>query len=44
MSTRYVTSVTSSSTAANDIINPTLRHIEQKYLSSPEQSSYCGKW
>jgi len=25
-------------------MNPTLRHIEQKYLPVPWQSSYCGKW
>jgi hypothetical protein len=39
----YATSVANSNTAVNDIINPTDLHIEQKYLSEPEQSSCCGK-
>jgi hypothetical protein len=32
-----------SSTTAKDIRNPTDRHIEQKYRSSPWQSSRWGK-
>ena len=39
----YATIVASSNTAANDIKKPTDRHIEQKYLSLPEQSAFCGK-
>jgi hypothetical protein len=42
MTTTYATSVTNSNTAANDIMNPTDLHIEQKYLSVPEQSSLSG--
>lgn len=37
--TMYVTMLMPCSTTANDIRNPTERHIEQKYRSSPWQSS-----
>lgn len=43
MSTTKATSVASSNTAAAVIMNPTLRHMEQKWRSVPWQSSYCGK-
>lgn len=41
--TRYATMLIPSSTTAKDIRNPTDRHIEQKYRSSPWQSSRWGK-
>lgn len=41
--TRYATMPMDSRTTASDIKKPTLRHMEQKYRSSPWQSSYCGK-
>jgi hypothetical protein len=40
---RYVTMLMPSNTTVKDIKNPTDRHIEQKYRSSPWQSSLCGK-
>lgn len=41
--TRYVTRLIPCRTTAKDIRNPTERHIEQKYRSSPRQSSCWGK-
>lgn len=41
--TRYVTMLMPCRTTAKDIKNPTERHMEQKYRSSPWQSSRCGK-
>lgn len=39
----YDTTLIACSTTANDIRNPTDRHIEQKYRSRPWQSCGCGK-
>ncbi len=43
MMIRKVTSVASYNTIERDIRKPVLLHMEQKYLSSPEQSSLDGK-
>ena len=43
MRIKNVTNVTSSNSAAADIMNATLFHIEQKYVVSTWQSSSCGK-
>lgn len=41
--TKYVTTLMPCKTIAKDMRNPTDRHMEQKYRSSPWQSSRCGK-